>query len=177
MTGSNPTITSYKQNRKSETAPSERDCSGGDEMNCPACESDNTQTVKMAVMSGTSSGKSTAIGINTSLDIGVAKITTNSQTKLVATLNPGPKPKNEDGAVLLKWGGMLLFVSSLLALRSASGGAEIVFILISIALLIVGILQKSNASNYTELLEKYNHRLKNYESGWICHKCGNTWVP
>jgi len=61
-------------------------------MKCEKCSGDNIQTIKMACLSGSTTGTSTAIGVSSSLSVGMATIDTKSQSNLVAKLKPGPKP-------------------------------------------------------------------------------------
>lgn len=64
-------------------------------MKCSNCQSGNTQTVKMMCLSGSSSSDSSAVGINTQLNVGIAKINTDSMSSLAKMYYPGKKTSNQ----------------------------------------------------------------------------------
>ena len=151
---------------------------------CPSCKSDNTQTIKMTVMSGTTAGKSTAVGINTNLDVGVASIGTKSQTNLAATLNPGQKPSasNNMGCGFIVFGAagfFCLIAFSSLGMENPIGakiGAFLLSLLLAAVFGAIGYGVTFDAAS-TKALEAWEQKNKLFEAGWICHKCGHTWTP
>lgn len=146
---------------------------------CEKCSGDNIQTIKMACLSGSSTGTSTAVGITSSLSVGVAAIDTKSQTNLVATLRPGPKPGKYDffhvfmvligilGGVLL----VLIGLGHLIALNLKNA-----VIALGIGGLIFVALYKFHKRPNEKILA-WNRKNDLYEKGWLCHKCGFGWIP
>lgn len=148
-------------------------------MNCQNCSSDNTQTVKMACLSGSTTGSSTAIGINTNLSVGVASIDSKSQTHLVSTLKPGPKPSkyglfNVFMVLIGVFGGVVLVLMGIDNLTTFN--LEKAAIGIGLGVMIFVALYKFYKMPSEKVLAWYRKN-KLYEKGWICHKCGCAWVP
>lgn len=151
---------------------------------CPTCKSDNTQTVKMTVMSGTTAGKSTAVGINTNLDVGVASVGTRTQTTLAASLNPGQKPSasNNMRCGLIAFGiagffGLIGLIS--LGIDNTVGGhisAFVLSILLTAAFGFFGYTVTFGSAN-AKAVSAWEKKNRQFETGWICHRCGHTWLP
>jgi hypothetical protein len=135
-------------------------------MNCPSCKSENTQTIKMMCLSGSSSSAATAIGINSSFDLGVAKINSNVKTTLVNMYDPGNRPNVAFEVGFLAFGALILIAGLV-----TSTGIGIFF---GLALVGGGFLRFTKES---QALDTYKSKIDNYERGWICHKCGDTWNP
>lgn len=137
---------------------------------CPSCKSTNTQTIKMMCLSGTSSGSSTGVGISSDLDIGVGRINTNSQTALAEKFTPG-KDVAEIAGMLMGFGILALILGAIMdsklgTLASIIGGICV----------FIGILAFV-ASNDKKVKSERDAKVKLFEEGWICHTCGNTWLP
>lgn len=145
------------------------------EKSCPSCKSENTQSIKMMCLNGTSSGSSTGVGVSSDLDVGVGRISSNSQTKLAKKFTPGASPDsllNGCGCLLLIVGSLSLFVF----LNSSGFGSEIA-ICFGIPALIIGVVIKRKLRKSTTQQTEWESKAMLYEKGWICHKCGNTWFP
>lgn len=149
-------------------------------MNCPNCKADNVQTVKMAYLSGSSSGtahshtKGVAWGGSVGFFGAKTTTTSSSQTGLARTISPPIKYKTI-------WLGI---VFALLSLYSLSGLVQVVanrspsafgIEIVTIALTVLAgfyFFKRLNWNNkhYPQLAEQWN-------AAWICHKCGTTWIP
>lgn len=146
-------------------------------MNCPSCSSDNTQTIKMMCLSGTTTGTSTAVGVSSNLDVGVAAIGSHSQTNLAAQYNPGVKPNDGKGCGLF----ILSIVSfnvviGLVILIQGTPGFFLFALLLGIPLGIYGFNMYQGKTQRAQIVT-WVQKNKLFETGWICHKCGNTWNP
>ena len=135
---------------------------------CPYCKSGNYQTIKMMCLSQTSSGSSTGIGVSTDLDIGVGTINTNTQSVLAKKYIPGQDPVNESrrtgcGCI---FGSVFLFIF---------GDLHGFFTFLGVLSLIVGVIALATKEGNPEQ-QKWKAKVKLYEQGWICHKCGKTWL-
>lgn len=143
---------------------------------CPSCHSENTQTIKMMCLSGTTSGSSSGIGVTSDLDVGVGTLNSESQTALAEKYTPESSPTSFFGGCgcLFLIIGITIFIA---CIRSTSE-LPFLFYLIAICVLLLGIsfLIKSVKQNSPEQKE-WEAKAKLYEEGWICHKCGNTWLP
>jgi len=146
---------------------------------CQKCSGDNVQTIKMACLSGSTTGTSTAFGISTDLSVGMATIDTKSQSNLVTKLKPGPKPGygcfNICLAIICV---VLLPLGLLVGLFSLSkpdaAGPAAVILIPGVALLVYLIQAKENLKKQINLWEG---RITVYETGWVCHRCGHVWIP
>lgn len=149
---------------------------------CDKCSGDNIQTIKMACLSGSTTGTSTAVGINSNLSFGVAAIDTKSQTNLVATLRPGPKPSKYDffHVFMVSIGGLGGVFLVLMGIASLINFSPKNAINAGFALSIGGFILAA-AYNFHKTPNKkvlaWNHKNDLYEKGWVCHKCGSVWLP
>jgi len=149
---------------------------------CEKCSGDNIQTIKMACLGGSTTGTSTAFGINSSMSVGVAAIDSKSQTNLVATLRPGPKPSKHDifHVFMVSIGGLggiflvLIGIASL-ADFSLKNAVNAVFAL-SIGGFILAAAYNFHKTPNKKVLA-WNQKNDLYEKGWVCHKCGSVWIP
>ena len=150
---------------------------------CIACNSKNTQTIKMMCLSGATSGTSTAVGVTTSLDVGAAAISSNSQTHLAALYNPGSKPVTGEGCLgMFLWFVFLLIsMVSIMSIPSVNRSTGVLSTATLLGLICIfcmlylysGKIKRSLNSK----VEAWEQKNKLYETGWICHKCGRTWTP
>ena len=147
-------------------------------MYCPKCNSENTQTLKMMCLSGTTTGTSTAVGVTSDLHLGAAVIGSRSQTNLAANYDPRAKPDSRKGLGVWCYfiGCFLVVIMSIEASKNQSAGMFLFGILVSIPIFIYGyILHKGDTQRAN--IEIWEQKNKLFETGWICHKCGNTWNP
>ena len=165
-------------------------------MKCPKCESQSTQTIRMVCMAGSSTGASTAVGVDSEGTVGVAKIGTKSQTQLAASLTPGPRPSGN--GQLGKIGcGVLLLVCAPFGLASTSLSSEqsstystapqadhsgvgcaVFFGLVGLALIAWGwSMWGEGEGELKSEVDAWSKKQRLFDHGWICHQCGNTWVP
>lgn len=147
---------------------------------CPACKSENTQSIKMMCLNGTTTGAAFAVGANTHLDIGVASINSKAETKLVSQYSPGEKPTNNVGCLsVLCYVPTAIFVyNGLYDLihKDYSSGLLILSLTVFIAP-IPAFIKYMNKEKTEKLQSDWEQKNLLYNSGWICHKCGRTWVP
>lgn len=129
----------------------------------------------MACLSGSTTGSSTAIGISSNLSVGMASIDSKSHTNLVATLSPGEKPGYgcfNISLAMICAGLMVLGLSTLIA--GGMAGAAVTTLGPGIVILFVLFRAKEKLK---EQGSAWNEKSRMYKSGWICHKCGHTWIP
>jgi hypothetical protein len=142
---------------------------------CPSCKSDNTQTIKMMCLGGSSTSASAGVGVTSNLHVGVGIAGSSSQTKLAAKFNPGIKPDNT-GLKYIAFGfaAFCIFIGVIALAQNNSGGWVSLFIA-----LIAGVVGQFGPSNdsIADKIAAWEIKKALYENGWICHKCGNTWMP
>jgi len=149
---------------------------------CEKCAGDHIQTIKMACLSGSTTGTSTAVGISSNLSVGVAAIDTKSQTNLVATLRPGSKPSKYDffHVFMVFIGGLGGFILVLMGIASLidfnlKNAVNAGFALSIGGFILVGMYHFHKRPN--EKVMAWNRKNDLYEKGWVCHKCGSVWIP
>lgn len=131
----------------------------------------------MMCLNGTTTGHSTAIGVNSHLDVGAAVIGTKSQTGLASQYNPGPKPSDGvvRGIMLLSAGGLNTLIG-LIALTSGGFGTCLFILLITAPCMVIGFNYATGKKQKSEI-EAWEQKNILFETGWICHKCGINWTP
>jgi hypothetical protein len=146
-------------------------------MNCPICQDDNTQSIKMVILGGSSTNNGKAVGVDLNLDVGIAKLSSTSQTKLAALLDPGVEPTDNSGCANWGCGGSLAVIGIIIL---AIDGGELGGILLLAGLIWTGygLAKKSSVDEKLSIRVKtWEAKKKLSENGWICHKCGHTWMP
>lgn len=149
---------------------------------CQKCSGDNVQTIKLACLTCPTTGTSTAVGINSNLSVGVAAIDTKSQTNLVATLRPRPKPSKYDFfyvfmAAIGVLGGVSLVLMGIAHLTDFSlKNAMNAMLSIGIGGFVFVALYKFHKKPSEKVLA-WDRKNRLYENGWLCHKCGCVWIP
>lgn len=148
-------------------------------MICPSCQGENTQTIKMVLLSGSSTSKGNIVGVDSNGDVGVAGISAGSKTNLAASLDPGNAPTDSKAAGYWGCGGCatVFGVMALAAGGEAAAGGVGIF-LVGVGVLIAGFVtadkRKKDLSAQTV---RWNEKVKIAENGWICHRCGHSWLP
>jgi hypothetical protein len=148
---------------------------------CPSCKSENTQKIEVMVMNGTTSGSSTAIGVTSHLDLGVARIKSSSQTTLASTYVPPKKPVLMSGyankimsrVMFVVSGAMWYFTRNEPAFFSYIFGGFTILLALGVLATLgdVESIDRTNAQKLSDW-EKQNNLFKN---GWMCHRCGHKW--
>ncbi len=153
---------------------------GTDNKLCPVCKSENTQSIKMMCLSGTSTGRSTGVGVSTDLDIGIGRLNSKTQTALAKKHAPGTSPMSIAKGCSY-FSSLLIFVWMFFLFSRAEEPSK--FFLISTMSILVLLqictmiyLLRFYLSYPPEQIE-WDNKVKYYEKGYICHKCGETWVP
>lgn len=141
-------------------------------MNCPTCKSEDTQSIRMVVDTGTT--------VNAPpLRIGVPQ----AKTGLAAKLDPGPRPSmltSHGGAGALGIIGCsgLLFAPFFTWVYLAVGNLSPLWILMIVGFLLMGLwafpmaLKKSR-----EEIKEWEEKKVFAESMWVCLRCGGTFDP
>jgi hypothetical protein len=132
----------------------------------------------MVLLSGSTTGKSQAIGVDLKGDIAMAGMTTKSRTNLAASLDPGFKPSNNEGIGFLGCGGLLAF-SALVSLFAPNGTeGAVIGLVIGGIFLAIGMFKRSDgATKLPGKIAEWEPRNTLKERGWVCHRCGHTWNP
>lgn len=142
-------------------------------MKCPSCSSENTQLIRMVCMNGTTTGRSQAAGIDNRLDYGFATIESQSQTELARSLTPGPRPGVGGPAIVVT--GIVLLGLGCLMFGSSAGCLAPVVLGTGGIILLFGIATTCSGSE--KAVAEWEKKKREYESGWICHRCGCKWIP
>ena len=143
---------------------------------CPSCKSENTQSIKMMCLSGTSSGSSTGVGVSSDLDIGVGRLNSNSQTALAERFTPSTSPASTAagcGCFSLIAGLVILCIG----MASDADGSGFAAFLGVVGLILGGVMMASSNNNKNPQQVEWEAKINLYENGFICHKCGRTWIP
>jgi hypothetical protein len=146
---SSDTETNYDANQKS----------------CPFCKSGNTQTIKMMCLNGTSSGSSI------------------SQSELAKKyIPPGTHPSVEIMKVgcstsFIMIGGSVFYLLMLFLAGIPIGPFTVLGVLILIIGLISLIPSLQASKKVNQEFQQWTAKVKLWDQGWICHKCGKTWIP
>lgn len=139
---------------------------------CPSCKSPNTQTIKLMCMMGTTETNSTAIGLSSQMDLFAANLNSNSRTTLAASYLPGPEPASSQfGGVAF---GMLAALFAFGGVSAMLAGKEGGWFVLAIAIAIGLFAKYFPFENY---LNAWKEKQRVFDSGWICHHCGHTWIP
>lgn len=152
-------------------------------------------------MTGTTTSRSAAIGVDLHGDIGIASMGSRSQTELAAKLTPGPPPPTTNPSLKLVIIGLILALVGGAAIydrllptplppdpsaptiqrttedQDQSGCLQTLGV---VGLLVLGI-GAANWSNGRKKVEartkKWQEKRDYFEKGWICHRCGMLWIP
>jgi hypothetical protein len=132
----------------------------------------------MVLLSGSLSSSGSGLGVDTHGDVALASLSSTSRTNLAATLDPGPRPVNEDGCFYTGCGG-LIALSAIVAFAAKDDPAvDAAVLAIGGVLLMVGWNKRSTkAAKMPERIAAWQKKVDLQERGWICHRCGHTWIP
>ncbi len=156
---------------------------------CPNCNSDDTSTLKMVWMSGTSDiqSKMTGVGVGVTghglgIGAGVGKTKGTSKTLLSQAAQPPLPPKYTEALVVALLAGLgvafFLFMG-LLSDASSDGEIGVVYewtIMIAASAVAVAVYKVTSKSNANSK-KAYENRLAEYERQWICLRCGSKFKP
>lgn len=170
-------------------------------MNCPHCASESVQRIRMVCMSGTTTSRSAAIGMDFQGDVGIASIGTRSQTVLAEKLSPGPAPSTTNpnlkiviiGLILALIGGAAIYdrlfptplppdpssptIQRTTENEDQSGCLQTLGV-VGLVVLGVGMANWSYGTKKVEArTKKWQEKQDYFEKGWICHRCGMLWIP
>lgn len=144
-------------------------------MKCPKCGSEHTQAIKMAIAAGTTSGSVVGAGIGLSGSLGAGMGITGSSTALAQSLMAGPKSK-VNYLLVGRWYIYVGIFSVVLGIMSffSDGAINVFSFMLGIPFLLVGWYYSMKRPPDTSAWEA-KYRLQ--ENGWICYRCGETWLP
>jgi hypothetical protein len=115
--------------------------------------------------------------------IGVGLTTTTAQSSLALSLKPGPEPGNKIAGNRFLIGLGLVALASFIAGGVADAlGSDSPFG-VAVAVLVVGMIGNFVANlsemekNALKAKEAWKAKKDLYERGWICPRCGHTWIP
>lgn len=148
-------------------------------MNCPSCQSETTQAIKMVLLSGSSTSKGKAVGVDIRGDVAVANMSSESMTNLAASLDPGAEPSDMGTGFGLGCGGILI-LSGIAAMSGGTSGGAVFAVFLILGLLVIGWALMTSDSRKAALAKEtaqWKEKRALTEGGWICHRCGNTWLP
>jgi len=149
-------------------------------MKCPECAGNNTQKVKVTVLTGTTGGSVTGVGVNTNLDLGIARAKIKTQTSMAAKYTPPPEPILMGKWTMRIFGGLTSVIFIYMWFDSADWG--IIFRLVPAGFSVVSILMflfsfTDTSSTNKNIRNKWQVKKDLYEKGWICLQCGKEWMP
>jgi len=131
----------------------------------------------MMCLNGTTSGSSSAFGVSSDLDVGVGSIDSESQTALAEKYKPGDNP--ETG--IAGCGCFLVILAFILVIVFAAYDANEYLIFFTFVAGCIVYFVTSISSYFLKkngaLKKDWEARVTLYETGWICHRCGNDWIP
>jgi hypothetical protein len=143
---------------------------------CPKCDSDSTQSFKMAYETGTSHGRVRMAGITESGEIGLAGGGVSSQSVLARSVRP---PAKIDGTFFAIVGVVLVvavfFLSAYIALVLGLGFWSILVGLVGAAG--AGLIVNQSAGQTIKKADaEYENAIFRWTRSWICLRCGNSWL-
>lgn len=143
---------------------------------CPSCQSNNTQTIKMMCLNGTTSGSTTGIGVSSDLDIGAGKLNSESKTALAEKFTPETSPENTAcgcGCLSLIIGTVIIIAGFV----SSDEGSGMLALIFGLPAVIISFIFFSKIGKDNPKQREWKAKVRLYNEGWICHKCGHTWLP
>ena len=129
---------------------------GTGSLNCPNCQSKNTQPVSMAIATGTR--RRTTVGASSR-----SAWTSGSTYRSDFVASLPSRPTNMSAYVFMVAGAFGIF----LAVANAEG--RTVFACVGIALVLIGLVSKKPAA----VLEAAQ---QTWDRTWVCKRCGHKWV-
>lgn len=145
--------------------------------NCPVCQSENTQSLRMICESGTATTTGGGIGVGSGGGVGIAIGGSKIQSTLAAAHNPGSKPvKKEAGGCAA----IFIVICGGLGIGGLASGnpTGAIFLLIAIGLLMYVINANSGMKEKHKAdLVEWEAKSERLNKGWLCHRCGHSWVP
>lgn len=133
-------------------------------MQCPICDSQQTQRQRLVFESGTSSVKSES-ELSDKNRTFISTESTN-QTRLAAKCSPPLAP--DVGCAGIGCGSLILAVV-LVALFNLKVNFFILVSIIGVAWVVLRV------PGFRQEQKKFSERMYIYERSWICHRCGHTW--
>ncbi len=113
--------------------------------------------------------------------LGVAVTGSKSHSSLAKAFQPGPKPYLKSGMPWIVFGGILVALT-VLELPTFWGSYDVLIVLLQAGLGIGFILRGKSASikhrqAFEEEMPAWEARQQMLERGWLCHRCGQSWLP
>lgn len=150
---------------------------------CRQCGSVDVHAIKMFCLSTDQVGTGAVLGTVSGGHIGVGLTTTTAQTSLSLSFKPGREPSKAiaGNGYLIRMGLVALAafigggIADALGSDSAFGIAATILIVGMIGNVLVNRSKmKENALEARKAWEAKKHL---YEHGWVCVRCGHTWIP
>lgn len=138
-------------------------------MDCPECNSSDTQAVRMVIAVGTSTGVGRGVAMATG-GAALAEFATTSKTELARRLDPGQEP-SLGLAEFLGWAFIPLGLFIGFVLGTNGGGAGWALALLGLFLAVFG--RSVTSGKKAEWAE----RRAKADRDWICLRCGKVWEP
>jgi hypothetical protein len=149
---------------------------------CEKCGSTDVHGIKMFSLSTDRVGTGAVVGAGGG-HIGAGLTTMTSQTSLALSLKPGREPgKRIAGSGYLIGIGLVVLASFIAGGIADALGSDSPFG-ITVAVLIIGMIGNylANVStmerNALKVREAWNAKRDLFERGWVCLRCGHTWIP
>jgi hypothetical protein len=141
---------------------------------CPQCGTSDVYNIKTYCLASQRVGSGTMVAAvpdgGGHHGIGVGLASSKSQSKLAATLSPGAKPSNGCAVITVVLTGLVA-----LLLFSATGGP--LGALIAVAGTVIALIYLSRDKSMEAKREAWKARVHFFEQGWVCLRCGHTWLP
>jgi hypothetical protein len=138
---------------------------------CPRCASADVQAFSVLHLAGISS--TSAFGVDVAGDFGAIGGRTQSLLSIVAS---PPKKKNMNEGFIIGFVGCLLGLFFWFGASQCDAGniGGAVFLIASVVSIFLGVIRSGSNSRWNR--ERFPSLYKDWQSSWLCKRCGNTWI-
>jgi hypothetical protein len=134
---------------------------------CPYCNSENTISIKDICLAGASSGSSNGFDASSSINVEAGIMNSCSPDELAKKYSPVKPP----GSIFKRIGAVCLIVALILAFTGSGIGSALALIAMLLGVVSMMIGKKDPRQ------KEWDAKINFYENGWICRKCGSSWIP
>lgn len=155
---------------------------------CPQCGSQQTATFEMIYQQGTQSGNLSGSGFSVGGDVGIINGQFNSQTALAERLSPPQEPKITSGTIVASIvaaflaSGLITFLiagfirKTGISVDQNTIGLNLIFLYILLIPILAALGCRLHKRSLRRFMPRYLERLREWQNGLICRRCGYMWV-